>query len=332
MSYNGTNYFHAVSRIAYLENLLITEDELLKAAGAGSPAEAHRMLSAKAIFHGREIGMYEAAFEEDLMQTYMFIEEITGNSGLTHVFRYPIDGHNMKVMIKSRAVDKRWEHLYESGGTVRTEIMENELSAETFEVVPEKLGKAGLIAAENLARTGDPQTADFIVDKAVLELMSGKADRIGDPALNEYVMLRIDLINLRAALRMFRSGMEEFTVEKVFAPGGNFDLAELKRAYTAGYDGIKLLAAGIPGDQKLADAIEQIKNGSPIDVFERCEGQLFKKMFEKYDTSVFGAEPVIEFLYFKYREIKACRLLFVLKTFDMPEAEIAERLRGIYGN
>ena len=45
MRYKDTDYLHASARAAYLENQLITEDELLKAAGADYAEEAYRLLS-----------------------------------------------------------------------------------------------------------------------------------------------------------------------------------------------------------------------------------------------------------------------------------------------
>ena len=44
MRYKDTDYLHAAARVAYLENQLITKNDLLKAIDAESAKDAYRLL------------------------------------------------------------------------------------------------------------------------------------------------------------------------------------------------------------------------------------------------------------------------------------------------
>lgn len=332
MRRKDTDYLHAAARTAYMENKLITEDELVKAAGADSAAEAFRLLSGKGIFRGRSIERYEEAFEENLTEAYALIEEMTQELGLTYIFRYPIDGHNMKVMVKGRAAKGDFSELYKSGGTVEAAVMAEELDKGYFSHVPEALGEAGLDAADRLARTRDPQEAAFVIDRAVVRLMSEKAEELACGAVTEYVTVKIDYMNIGAALRLLRMKADAYTAKAAFAQGGSFTVKELERAYTMGYEGVGRLAEGLAGSQGFVKVVDMIRRGGSMGLLRQHEDERIRGLFEKNRTVPFGIEPILTFLYLKEREIRGCRLLLTSKLFGIPTEQILERLRYIYAD
>lgn len=332
MHYKDTDYLHAAARVTYLENQLIKKDDLLKAIDAGSAKEAYRLLSGRQIFRERAMEDYEKAFEENLMETYLLVEEITGDLGLTHIFRYPIDGHNMKVMIKSKMASGDFSGLYKTGGTVAVSRMKQELDDASFEEVPEALGYAGLEAAEQLAKTRDSQIVDLTIDKAIIAMMGEKARSIDCQALTDYVLARVDLMNIKSALRLLRMKKDTYAAARVFARGGSFTVKELEEAYAMGYDGIRELVNRIPQSERLTEAIVQAKQGQSIGTFEQQEDGCFQDLFEKTKVIPFGIEPVITYLYLKEQEIRACRLVLTSKLFGISKDQIAERLRYIYAD
>lgn len=332
MHYKDTDYLHAAARVTYLENQLIKKEDLLKAIDADTAKEAYRLLSGRQIFREHDMEDYEKAFEENLAAAYDLIEEITGEIGLTYLFRYSIDGHNLKVMIKAKLASGDFSGLYKAGGTVAVSHLKQELDDARFELVPPILGEAGLEAADQLAKTRDSQIVDLIIDKAVILLMSKKAEALDSQALTEYVTARIDLINIKSALRLLRMKKDTYTAARVFAQGGSFTLRELEEAYAMGYDGVKELVSRIPQSERLSEAVNLVKQGQSIAVFQQQEDGCFRDLFEKTRIIPFGIEPVITFLYLKEQEIRACRLVLVSKIFNIPKEQIAERLRYIYAD
>ena len=241
MGRKDTDYLHASARTSYLENKMVTESQLMRAAGAGSVQEAYNILSSNSVFKDRKWEDYRTTLEKDLTDTYTLIEDITGNIGLTHVFRYHIDGHNMKVIVKSRQTGEDRSDLYKSGGTVSVSNMEEALGGKHLDSVNRVLAEAGAEAVKRFAQTGDPQTVDLIIDAAVMKMMKGKALKLGDPLLIEYVMTQIDMINIATALRLMRADADGRMAEKVFSDEGSFSRSEFKKAFSEGYDGIRKL-------------------------------------------------------------------------------------------
>lgn len=332
MRYKDTDYLHASVRAAYLENLLVSREEMMKAAGASSLQDAFRLLSGKPLFKNSSAGQYEDTFEEALGESYKLVEEMTRDMGLTYIFRYPIDGHNMKVMIKSRKAAGDFSGLYKTGGTVDVRVMADELGKGSFHHVPEAVGEAGLEAVTLLAETGDPQTVDIAIDRAVMADMVRKAAEIDFALLTEYAVARVDLTNIRSALRLLRIKADVYKAARVFAEGGSFTLKELKEAYTMGYAGIAALTGRLTRPDGLTEAVESIKQGGSLGLFEQQAERCFGELFERASREPFGIGPVMAFLYHREREIRACRFVLTSKLFNIPAEQIAERLGYFYAD
>lgn len=332
MTKNDTKYLHAAARVHSLENQMISHQELLKAIEAASAEEAFKVLSGKGMFRDFSMKEYEKALEQELKETYRLVEDITDHSQITCIFRYPADGHNLKVYVKSQIAEGRFEQLYKETGTFSPETMKQELAAKRFDKVPGKLGQAALYAMERLAKTRDPQIASIIIDNAVLELISEKAREIGNPLLTEYAASKIDLINIETAIRLMRMNKEPYEVQKMLAAGGNLSPADISGEFTAGYEGMARLTHRAGKKKRLEKSLAALKQGEPLSVFEENLDACFKDLFDRAKVIPFGLEPVITFLYQKEQEIRATRLVLAAKLFGLPKDRIAERVRYIYAD
>lgn len=332
MTKNDTKYLHAAARVHSLENQMISRQELLKAIEAASAQEAFKVLSGKGLFRDFPMKEYEKALEQELKETYQLAENITGKSQITCIFRYPADGHNLKVYAKSQATEGDFEQLYKETGTFSPETMKQELTAKRFDKIPGKLGQAALYAMERLAKTRDPQIASIIIDNAVLELISEKAHEIGNPLLIEYAASKIDLINIETAIRLMRMKKEPYQVRKMLAEGGTLSPADISGEFSAGYEGMLRLTDRAGKKKRMEKSIAALKQGQPLSVFEENLDACFKDLFDRAKIIPFGLEPVIAFLYQKEQEIRAVRLVLAAKLFGLPKDRIAERVRYIYAD
>lgn len=332
MTKNDTKYLHAAARVHSLENQMISRQELLKAIEAVSAQEAFKVLSGKGLFRDFSMKEYEKALEQELKETYQLAEDITGKSQITCIFRYPADGHNLKVYAKSQVTEGDFEQLYKETGTFSPETMKQELTAKRFDKIPGKLGQAALYAMERLAKTRDPQIASIIIDNAVLELISEKAHEIGNPLLIEYAASKIDLINIETAIRLMRMKKEPYQVQKMLAEGGTLSPADISGEFSAGYEGMLRLTDRAGKKKRMEKSIAALKQGQPLSVFEENLDACFKDLFDRVKIIPFGLEPVIVFLYQKEQEIRAVRLVLAAKLFGLPKDRIAERVRYIYAD
>lgn len=306
------DYLHAAGRIASLENQLIARETLMKAIDADSAEEAYHVLFGRKSHGYHSAEHYEKELEENLAKNFKLAENITDGIGLTAFFRYPIDGHNLKVMVKAKAAAGNFSSLYKTGGTISADMLEHELNQGRFETVPGILGQAGLDAADQLAKTGEPQGAAFIIDKAVLALMRKRADELDCRLLIRYITAKIDQINASSALRLMAMKKDLHMAAMAFAEGGTLSVRDLKAAYARGYKAVRDLTGKVQAEYQ-AD-------------------RSFNTLFEKTQIRPFGIEPVIAFLYVKELEIRACRLVMASKFFGIPKEQTAERLGYLYAD
>ena len=324
------DYLHAGARVNYLENHLITFADLQKALDAQNAEEAWRGLSGKELLKNFDITEMEEAFLQNQSKTYEMIETLTQNSGITNVFRYHIDGHNLKVLIKSEVAKGTFEEIYKTGGTIDIESMKQEFFSKKFEQIPQSLGEAAVLAYDSLAKNSDSQNVEIIIDKAIMNLMSEKAKELEIPAIYDYARMIIDLTNIKIYLRLLRMQKDIFDVEKMLLVGGTLKVESLKDAYSSQYKGLIDLSSELNYGQHLKTTLTAIKDGGSLSLFEqeidRCRTDFFKMISRK----PFGIEPIISFLYKKEREIRTVRLVLIAKLYELPKKEAAERLRYIY--
>ena len=89
-------------------------------------------------------------------------------------------------------------------GNLPAERLKDEMESGRYELLNPLLGKAADEAGELLAKTCDPQMADIIVDRAVLEASLETAKKVGNPFLIRLCTAQTDIANIRSAVRLMR--------------------------------------------------------------------------------------------------------------------------------
>ncbi len=89
-------------------------------------------------------------------------------------------------------------------------------------MLPETLANAMEEAKATLARTANPQLADFVLDKAYFSRASRRCRQGGQPSsCCGYAAILIDSANLRSAVRTLRMGKGQDFLREVLIPDGN---------------------------------------------------------------------------------------------------------------
>mgnify|MGYP002899805924 FL=1 len=149
---------------------------------------------------------------------------------LVDVFKLKYDYHNAKTIIKAEAMGQDAQHLLsDSGRIVGKKLLE--LYNEDRQVeMPEKLGAAMGEAKSVLARTGNPQMADLVLDRAYFDELKENAAALESPFLMGYAQLLIDSTNLKSAVRTMRMGKGQDFLREVLVPGGSVNTERLANA------------------------------------------------------------------------------------------------------
>ena len=249
---------------------------------AKTAEEAYKVLSDAPICHGVPMEGYEAALEQNLLDAYQLLDRIAPGSGLTQLFRCQYDGHNLKTAIKARRATGDVSGVYSGLGNLPAKEITAQLESGRLTGIPTPLAQAALEASEALAKTGDPQAVDILLDRGILASMAQQAEKIPSPFLQKYVAAQIDIANIRAAVRLGRMGKNAFFLGKVLAPGGRIPLSAITEAYTKGTDAILAVISSSPYEKALEPAFDSIRQKASLSLFEKlCDNALVEVLEDR---------------------------------------------------
>ena len=329
-AYRDTDYLHATARVRALENGMVTRRDFQKMIDAKTAEEAYKVLSDAPICHGVPMEGYEAALEQNLLDAYQLLDRIAPGSGLTQLFRCQYDGHNLKTAIKARRATGDVSGVYSGLGNLPAKEITAQLESGRLTGIPTPLAQAALEASEALAKTGDPQAVDILLDRGILASMAQQAEKIPSPFLQKYVAAQIDIANIRAAVRLGRMGKNAFFLGKVLAPGGRIPLSAITEAYTKGTDAILAVVSSSPYEKALEPAFDSIRTGGSLSLFEKLCDNALVEVLDVVRRIPFGIEPLLAYLAAKEGETKAARIVMASKLAGVPSQQITERLRETY--
>lgn len=329
-AYRDTDYLHATARVRALENGMVTRRDLQKMIDAKTVEEAYKVLSDAPICHGSPMEDYEQALEQNLLDAYQLLDRIAPGCGLTQLFRYQYDGHNFKTAIKARRGGGDVSGVYSNLGNIPAAAAAAQVESGKVEGVPAPLADAVAEAGDALAKTGDPQAVDILLDRGILAAMVQQAEEIPSPFVKKYVAAQVDIANIRAAVRLKRMGKNAAFLNKVLAPGGRVPTSAISESYTKGYDAILAVISSSPYGKALEPAFESIRTGASLSLFEKLCDNALVAVLDEVRRIPFGIEPLAAYLAAKEGETKAARIVMASKLAGVPPQQITERLRDTY--
>lgn len=328
--YRDTDYLHATARVRALENFMVSSKGFIKMVDAKNAEEAFKVLAESAIGQGHELANYEQAFRDNLQEAYNLVAGISPLPGLVDIFRYKYDGHNLKVAIKSKRLERDYSGILSTMGTVPVPQLLAELDEKSFTTLVPILALAGCEAAEQMAKTGDPQTVDILIDKAVLGAMAEKAAELQNSFVTRFVQTQVDIANIRAAVRLTRMKKELPMLQKVLVSGGTIPDAKLCEAYAKGNDELLVMVAASPYGKMLEPSFDDLRAQRSLTLFEKLCDNYMVSLFAGARFVPFGIEPLMAYLYGKECETSAARIVLASKMAGVSATQITERLRDAY--
>lgn len=256
------------------------------------------------------------------------LERFGPADGITDFFRIKYDYHNAKVVLKSEAQNTDASRLYSEAGRIGGETLAALYVEEKYDSMPGNLGKALSETRQVLARSSNPQMADFVLDRAYFDELHLMTEKIGSDYLKSYAAMLTDTYNLKSTVRTMRMGKSADFLDDALAKGGTVetyrflglsDAAALPElfTYTKLERAAHLGAAAVSGEGRLSD-------------FEKECDNAINSHLKSAKLVGYGAEPVIAFLAAKENEITTVRMILTgLRTGIAPD-RIRERLRDSY--
>ena len=272
-------------------------------------------------------GEIEAALTQRRNQILDELEQLSPERAIVDLFRIKYDVHNAKVLLKSEAMGVDGTALYSRSGRFAPEKLQELYHEERYSELPESFGKALAEAKSILARTANPQLADFVLDRAMFEEMLAAAKATDCPFLTGYVRLLIDSSNLKSLVRTGRMHKDADFLREVLLPGGNVDEDRLQAAGDG--EGLTALFAHSPLEQAAARGAEALSGGS-LTAFERACDNAVNTYLRSAKLVSYGPEAVAAYLAAVEGEITAVRMILTGKLAGIAPETIRERLRDLY--
>ena len=324
-----TDYLFISSYLRTRERNLLTAARMDRMIDAATTEEAAKVLgeigySEFSPTSERELSAALAGEREKLFQDlYRFVPD----KAVVDVFKVKYDYHNLKALLKARSMGMDAQRLLLDAGRVSAAAMTKAVTEGAWDLLPEALAKAAREAAEVLGTTGDPQLADFILDRAYYAEMLSAAEDTGSEFLTGYVRTTIDAANLRSAVRTLRMKKGADLLKKVLVEGGTVPVDRIRNAALGGnledvYRSTTLRSAAELGMNAV--------NGGSLTPFEKACDDAVTAAAGKAKSVPFGVEAVIGYLVAKEIEFTAVRTIMSSRMAGIKGDTIRERLREAY--
>ena len=320
------DYIFEDARIRVMETGLLTKADFEQLLAEPSYAAALNFLKDKGWGGPDAPKNAEALLQAEEKATWDLMEELLPQSPLLNTLRLSRDYQNLKAAVKQIYTDSALdaERLFVEGGTIPSAKIRRALEEQDPEQLPEEMAEAAAQATEVLARTGDGQLCDIILDRAALKALLKAGKEAEDPVLNEYAQVTAVSADIRCALRAARSGRDGETIKEMLVEVPGLDLADLTEAALNGRQAVSDYLALTPY-ALLAPALSQ-----SMSAFEcACDNLLIERIRPQlYESEKPG--PLAAYVIARENEIKCIRLLLSGKLNGLPENVLRESLRNSY--
>ncbi|MBQ2158932.1 MAG: V-type ATPase subunit, partial [Oscillospiraceae bacterium] len=255
------------------------------------------------------------------------LEGLVPDSAALDLFRMKYDYHNIKVLIKSAAMEQEDSALLSESGRIPRETLLRCFRDDRLRDLPGAIGAAAEEARNLLSRSANPQLSDFLLDKAYFAELQEKAEALNSDFARGYVQILADATNLRSAVRILRMGKDIGYLREALVPGGSISEERLISGIAG--EGIASVFAGsalAKAAQLGADAV----SGGTLTGFElNCDNALNAYLADAKRAS-FGEECVLAYIAGQESELTAVRMILTGRLAGVPSDTIRERLRDLY--
>lgn len=324
------DYVFLSTRIKAMERGLLNRERIERMLEAPTNEDAAKVMAECGYPELTEVTgpALEAALAEGQKNTMADLGRMAPDRNVVDLFKLRYDYHNAKVLVKAEALDSDPEKLLLWGGRYDPEQLAADFAREELKGCSDFFRRGVSRAREVLGATGDPQQADFALDRACFEEQTAMAEATGSAFLKGYAALLVDVANLRAVVRVSRLNKGSEFLSQVLMAGGTVGVRnlvnirgdELGNVFRFG----ALNAAAVEGAAKSAPG-----SGS-LTEFERLCDDAVMDYLGGARMVPFGMETIVGYLYARETEVTAIRTIMSGRMAGLGGDIIRQRLRRTY--
>lgn len=325
-----TDYLAISARIRAMENSLLTADRMEQLLQARTEEEVSKLLEESGYppLRAEDPAAMDAALLAVREETLQDVGSGAPDPRYLDIFKLKYDYHNVKAILKARAVNADSEHMLMDLGRVPAAELKEAVDGGDAGNLPPTLAAAIAEAKETLDTTRDPQLSDIVLDRWTYRDMMESAERTGSRFLQGYVRTQIDASNLRALVRTLRMGKSPEFLRNALLSGGTVGEGELMAA--AENRGAGLEELFVPaGLGEAAAAGEAVLRDGSMTVFEKRCDDAVSAYLDGAKMIPFGEAPLIGYLAARETEYTNLRILLMGRAAGLSPEVIRSRLRAV---
>lgn len=328
------NFAQAVTRIKALETKLLDGTKLNRMIESSTADEAIKVLSeteySQFMGNVKRAEDYEYLLSEELKRVYSLIDEISPEKRLVDLLAIKYDYHNLKTLIKGKALKRDLSDLLVPVGNADIKILKDAVMNENYYDLSSIMREALENTIGDFEKTKDPQRIDIILDKYMYKEMHEIANELGDSYTIEYVKKNIDLTNILTFLRLKKQKKDREFLKTVILRRGSIDVDIYENYYNDSVDNFVNRISHTDYYDILSAGLEEYNKSGKLSTIEMLRDNFIMNYIKNAKYISFGIEPLIAYVYAKENEIKAIRIIMVGKLNNIEPEVIKGRLRDIY--
>lgn len=340
-----TDYMFLASKIKVRAQKMISFEQLEQVLSSGDADTAARRLAE--FGWPNMIGMNSQQVNEVLAERWDgLIKEfsmLVPEDQVLELFQIPYDCHNAKTIIKSEGAGVDGSSLMLNAGRVSPDKLKQAYEENDFRFIPPALAKGMTEAKAVLAKTQNPQLADFVLDRACFGEMREMVmeveptvefssmlldDEAGVPFMEYYCSLLIDRANLRSCVRCVRMGRNIEYLRSVLLDGGNVSADYLAKATFSG-EGLGQMFVASPLQEAATLGMAAMNGGSMTRFEKECDDGLMRYLANTR-LMYFGVQLVAWYFAVEDRNIMNVRMILTGLRSGIAPDRVRERLRETY--
>lgn len=324
-----TEYLYLSAYVHAKESGLIGRDSIERMIDSPTPEQAIKILADAGwrVPDGCDAKTLEGILSARRDEAFADMSSLAPNKAMVDVFRIRYDYHNAKAVIKAAALGTDAGGILSKAGRIAPGELKDCFLQERLGSLPSTLGKAMAEAADVLARTSDPQKAEFVLDRAYYAELIAEAESSGSDFILGWAKLGIDGANLKTLVRSFRMKKDNDFIAQALIEGGNvkrmYILASLNNPESA----LELFAP--TPYARTVDMAKAAINGGELAGFEKLSDDVLSSYMAGGKLSAFGEKPLISYLSAVETEINAVRVVMAGQYSHIPPEVTRRRLREV---
>lgn len=324
------DYIFLSTRVKAMERGLLTKERIDRMLDAHTTEEAAKVLTECGYSEMDEVtaSELERVLAEQQQKVMADLSSGAPDKNIVDIFKLRYDYHNAKVLVKSEALGVQQDRLLQGGGRYDPETLAADYRREDMHACSDLFRRGVSRAREVLGSTGDPQQADFILDRAYFEELSAMAEATGSKFLRDYAALSIDVANLRSCVRASRLNKGPDFLSQVLVPGGTVSVRSLSAA--RGEELGNLFHLGSLAEAAAEGAAKSAPGSGPLTEFERLCDNAVMDFLSDGRRVPFGVEPIAGYLFAREAETTAIRIILSGRMAGLDSGTIRQRLRRTY--